>query len=170
MPPGGELSVLRGGDRLQCGNPASCLPACGSLLRYNLLFSSINVPEEDLSKITEFLNKRAEFDIMGDDRYRMSRSFDILEKAASNEGGAGAIASAGVGLGMGLGIAPLMGQMAQQTTINPTNVCYHCKRELPQDAMFCPFCGSKKNRTCINCNKELTNDVLFCPYCGTKQG
>ena len=135
----------------------------------NFLFSSINVPEEDLSKITEFLNKRAEFDIMGDDRYRMSRSFDILERAASNEGGAGAIASAGVGLGMGLGIAPLMGQMAQQTTIKLTNVCYHCKRELPQDAMFCPFCGSKKNRTCINCNKELTNDELFCPYCGTKQ-
>ena len=133
----------------------------------NFFFSSINVPEEDLAKISEFLNKRAEFDIMGDDRYRVARSFDVLEKAASNEGGAGALASAGIGLGMGMGMAPMMGQVMQQAAVAPTT-CYNCKREIPKDAMFCPYCGTPKRRVCPNCNKEVGNDIAFCPYCGTK--
>lgn len=133
----------------------------------NFFFSSINVPEEDLAKISDFLNKRAEFDIMGDERYRVARSFDVLEKAASNEGGAGTLASAGIGLGIGIGMAPIMGQVAQQTLILPTT-CYNCKREIPKDAMFCPYCGTQKRRTCSNCSKEVGNDIVFCPYCGTK--
>ena len=134
----------------------------------NFYFSSINVPEEDLTKINEFLNKRAEFDIMGDDRYRVARSFDVLEKAASNEGGAGALASAGVGLGFGIGMAPLMGQAVQQATVTSTEMCINCKHPLPNDAMFCPYCGTPKKRHCPNCNKEVDNNVAFCSYCGTK--
>ena len=133
----------------------------------NFYFSSINVPEEDLVKINEYLNKRAEFDIMGDDRYRVARSFDVLEKAASNEGGAGALASAGVGLGFGIGMAPLMGQVVQQTA-EQVDVCINCKKSLPKDAIFCPYCGTPKKRLCPNCNKEVCNDIAFCPYCGTK--
>ena len=133
----------------------------------NFFFSSINVPEEDLAKISEFLNKRAEFDIMGDERYRVARSFDVLEKAASNEGGTGTLASAGIGLGMGIGMAPIMGQVAQQTSITPST-CYNCKREIPKDAMFCPYCGTPKRRTCPNCSREAGNNITFCPYCGTK--
>lgn len=134
----------------------------------NFYFSSINVPEEDLAKINDFLNKRAEFDIMGDDRYRVARSFDVLEKAASNEGGAGALASAGVGLGFGMGMAPLMGQAVQQATVVSTEMCINCKHPLPNDAMFCPYCGTPKKRHCPNCNKEVDNNVVFCSYCGTK--
>ena len=134
----------------------------------NFYFSSINVPEEDLAKISDFLNKRAEFDIMGDDRYRVARSFDILEKAASNEGGAGALASAGVGLGFGMGMVPLMGQAVQQATAASTETCVNCKHLLPNDAMFCPYCGTPKKRHCPNCNKEVGSDIAFCPYCGTK--
>ena len=134
----------------------------------NFYFSSINVPEEDLAKISDFLNKRAEFDIMGDDRYRVARSFDVLEKAASNEGGAGALASAGVGLGFGMGMAPLMGQAVQQATAVSTETCINCKHPLPNDAMFCPYCGTPKKRHCPNCNKEVSSDIAFCPYCGTK--
>lgn len=133
----------------------------------NFFFSSINVPEEDLAKISGYLNRRAEFDIMGDERYRVARSFDVLEKAASNEGGAGALTSAGVGLGMGIGMAPIIGQVTQQTSIAPT-ICNNCRREIPKDAMFCPYCGTPKRRMCLHCNKEVGNDVVYCPYCGTK--
>ena len=134
----------------------------------NFYFASINVPEEDLAKINEFLNKRAEFDIMGNDRYRVARSFDVLEKAASNEGGAGALASAGVGLGFGIGMAPLMGQAVQQTTASSVETCVNCGRPMPNDAIFCPHCGTPKKRLCPNCNKEVGNGISFCPYCGTK--
>ena len=134
----------------------------------NFYFASINVPEEDLVKINDFLNKRAEFDIMGDDRYRVARSFDVLEKAASNEGGAGALASAGVGLGFGIGMAPLMGQAVQQATASSVETCVNCGRPMPNDAIFCPHCGSPKKRLCPNCNKEVGNGISFCPYCGTK--
>ena len=105
---------------------------------------------------------------MGDDRYRVARSFDVLEKAASNEGGAGALASAGVGLGFGIGMAPLMGQAVQQATASSVETCVNCGRPMPNDAIFCPHCGSPKKRLCPNCNKEVGNGISFCPYCGTK--
>lgn len=135
----------------------------------NFFFASINVPEEDLAKITDYLNKRAEFDIMGDERYRISRSFDVMEKAASNEGGAGALASAGVGLGMGIGIAPLVGNMLQQSPPLVELKCKSCNKNIPQDAKFCPYCGASTQSYCSNCGKELPKDVAFCPFCGTKQ-
>ncbi len=134
----------------------------------NFYFSAISVPEEDIAKISDALNKRAEFDIMGDDRYRVARSFDVLEKAASNEGGAGAFAAAGIGMGMGIGMAPVAGQVAGQANIKPAELCQNCRRELPEGAMFCPYCGTPKRRVCANCGREVGKDVLFCPYCGTK--
>lgn len=134
----------------------------------NFFFSSINVPEEDLSKISDFLNKRAEFDIMGDDRYRIARGFDVLEKAASNESGAGAIASAGVGFGVGMGMAPMMGQVFQQTAMPQGASCGNCHKPIPNDAMFCPYCGTPKKKCCPKCNKEVDGGMMFCPFCGTK--
>ena len=133
----------------------------------NFFFSSINVPEEDLAKINEFLNKRAEFDIMGDDRYRVSRSFDVLEKAASN-GNAGAFTTAGIGLGLGIGMAQTAREIAGVTTIETMDSCRNCKKQIEKDALFCPYCGTPKQRKCSNCGKVLDGDVLFCPYCGTK--
>lgn len=133
----------------------------------NFYFSSINVPEEDLAKINEFLNKRAEFDIIGDDRYRISRSFDVLEKAASN-GNAGAFTSAGIGLGLGLGMAPAARDIATVATVDNKDLCRNCNRQIASDAVFCPYCGTPKQRKCSKCGKPIENDVLFCPYCGTK--
>lgn len=135
----------------------------------NFYFASINVPEEDLSKITEFLNKRAEFDIMGDERYKVARSFEVMEKAAENNGMAGTMTSAGVGFGVGMGIAPMMGQVFQNTSpYVKKNICSNCKKEIAEDMKFCPYCGTPKQKTCPKCGKELNSEVAFCPYCGTK--
>lgn len=133
----------------------------------NFYFASVNVPDDDLAKISEYLNKRAEFEIMGDDRYRVARSFDVLEKAAENDGAAGAIASAGIGLGVGIGMAPVIGQAVQRITPSSA-VCRNCGKEIPTGANFCPFCGMKKIYTCPSCKKELVDGMMFCPYCGTK--
>lgn len=133
----------------------------------NFFFSSITVPEDDLAQINKFLNKRAEFDIMGDDRYKVSRSFDVLEKAASN-GNSGAFASAGIGLGLGIGMVPSAREVAGMTTISTTEECRNCRREIPKDVLFCPYCGMQKQKKCSNCGKDIKSDMLFCPHCGTK--
>ena len=134
----------------------------------NFYFATISVPEEDLARINDFLNKRAEFDIMGDERYRVSRSFDVLEKAASNGNGAGALASAGIGLGLGIGMAPTAREIAGVATIETNDYCRNCKRPIAKDAIFCPYCGTQKQRKCPNCAKDIEGDISFCPYCGTK--
>ena len=42
----------------------------------------------------------------------MERSFDVLEKAAANEGAGGVMASMGAGLGVGFGVGSTVGGMA----------------------------------------------------------
>lgn len=60
-------------------------------------------------------------------------------------------------------------------------VCNDCGKELPDDSVFCQYCGSKNigtkketlgdgttNKFCKSCNKNVPNDSEFCPYCGNK--
>lgn len=168
-----EISFLNISMYLEQISEESKDKMCGVFNTYglqldNFYVSSINVPEDDLSKISSYLNKRAEFDIMGDDRYRVARTFDVMEKAASNEnGGAGLFAASGIGLGIGMGLAPVVGQTVQQTSTTQ-KFCFKCGKELAADMRFCPHCGASQNLTCPKCSKELKPDMAFCPFCGTK--
>ena len=54
----------------------------------------------------------AEIKIIGRENYQMSRSFDVLEKAAENENG---MVGAAVGLGAGVGIGGVVGAMTAKT-------------------------------------------------------
>lgn len=74
---------------------------------------SINVPEDDTSfvKLKEAKATLARMNIAGKDVYQMERSFDVLEKAAANEGGGMQM----MGVGMGLGFGNAIGSMAGQT-------------------------------------------------------
>lgn len=64
-------------------------------------------------------------------------------------------------------------------------VCTNCKKELPDNAVFCNNCGTKveaeveaestrqaasekKARVCSNCGNELKEGAKFCPKCGQK--
>ena len=49
---------------------------------------------------------------VGRDVYQMDRSFDVLDKAASNEGTSGTVLGAGMGLGLGLGFGAGLGAQA----------------------------------------------------------
>ena len=75
---------------------------------------SINVPQDDPSflKLKEAKATAALMKIQGKDVYQMQRSFDVLEKAAANEG-SGVSPMMGVGVGMGFG--GMMGGMMQQS-------------------------------------------------------
>lgn len=82
----------------------------------NFFFISINIPENDssLKKLKEAKELAMKVNTVGKDIYQMERSFDVMDKAASNEGNAGGILSAGVGLGAGLGIGGAMGSQFSQ--------------------------------------------------------
>lgn len=63
----------------------------------------------------------ARLKITGKDVYQMERSFNVLENAASNEGGG--LVSSGVGIGMGLNIGNQVGSMAMNTlNVNPPSL------------------------------------------------
>ncbi len=72
------------------------------------LFSiiSISVKEDDPSyiRLKEAKDAKARINLIGRDDYQMSRSFDVLEKAADNHSGM-AGAAMGIGAGIGLGSA-----------------------------------------------------------------
>lgn len=77
---------------------------------------SINVPDNDPSvqKLKEAKDLAARLRITGRDIYQMERSFNVLDKAADNEGQGGSFASMGAGLGAGMGIGSTIGNIAKQ--------------------------------------------------------
>jgi membrane protease subunit (stomatin/prohibitin family) len=54
----------------------------------NFYLNSVDVPEDDdtVIKLKKALGDKAELDILGD-KYAQKRSFDVMDKAAANEGG-----------------------------------------------------------------------------------
>ena len=87
----------------------------------NFNFISINVPEDDPSivKLKEAKDLAAKVRIIGRDIYQMDRSFDVLDKAAENEGGAvGNLMGAGIGLGVGIGAGNQMGSISSNLNTN----------------------------------------------------
>lgn len=102
-----------------------------SLEGFNIM--SINVPENDPSfqKLKEAKDLAAQIKITGTDIYQMNRSFDVLDKAAANEGGAGNLMGLGVGLGAGVNVGSQMGGIATQ--VMNTNIA---PPPLPQSATY----------------------------------
>ena len=145
----------------------------------NFFIESINVPEEDLAKIRKILEERAEFEVLGDERYTRKRSFDVLEKAASSEG-AGGMMGAGMGLGMGIGAGSaaggILGDVTRQMKVtHPEKVvgqtikCSECDFENAAGAKFCSNCGAKLESQpiiCPNCKRDNPPGSKFCNYCG----
>lgn len=83
---------------------------------FNIISISVQENDPSFQRLKEAKDAAAKIKIIGRDDYRMTRSFDVLERAAENENG---MAGAAVGLGAGVGIGGVVGAMAAQT-INPT--------------------------------------------------
>lgn len=75
---------------------------------------SISVKEDDPSylKLKNAKDLAARLKITGRDVYQMDRSFNVLDRAAANEGASATMMNAGMGLGMGAGIGVGLGQQA----------------------------------------------------------
>lgn len=97
-------------------------------------FISINIPNDDPSvlKLKEAKDMAAKMKIMGRDVYQMERSFNVLEKAAGNEGAGGAMMAMGAGMGAGIGVAQNMSQLASNTMGNISAT----PPPLPQETQF----------------------------------
>ena len=125
--------------------------------------------------------------------YQEGRAFDVLDKAASNQGSGGAMLNAGMGVGMGVGLAKNMGGMMDnlnqvqshpQASADPnaqppqtnsaTKLCPECGAQVPANAKFCTNCGHKfeqqapKTSFCPECGEKIEGDPKFCPHCGHK--
>jgi membrane protease subunit (stomatin/prohibitin family) len=119
----------------------------------NFYLNSVDVPEDDATvvRLKKALSDRAEVDILGD-KYQQKRTFDVMEKAAGNEGGgAGAGLGAGMGLGAGIGMGQMMaGAMGQMNTGGSA--------------------GAAGAKFCAQCGKGLAVGMKFCAECGAKLG
>ena len=161
----------------------------------NFYFGSVNIDDNDegIKKLKSAMSERASMNVIGYN-YQQQRSFDVLEKAAKNEGGS-SLLGAGVGLGAGMGIGGAIGQMTAQMGqyINPqgqaqpqvqpqiqvqapvqnnqnpvssSNTCPSCGQPVTSGAKFCSNCGAKL--VCPECGQPRTPGAKFCPNCGNK--
>ncbi|MBQ7154055.1 MAG: SPFH domain-containing protein [Synergistaceae bacterium] len=147
----------------------------------NFYFGSVNVVDDDegIKKLKAAMAERATMNVMGYN-YQQKRSFDVMESAAKNEGGAGLL-NAGVGLGAGMGMGQAFGQMAAQMGqyINPNAApqpqgqpqpqasgaaCPSCGQPVIAGAKFCMNCGAKL--VCPNCGQAVVPGAKFCMNCG----
>lgn len=157
------------------------------LVNFNV--NEITPPDDDPSyiQLKNALAKRAEMAVMGYD-YQQERTFNILDRAAANEGTASSIMGAGMGLGMGVNLGSAVGGAmgGMMTNIQPnlqppvqkqeemTVKCPNCGKAAPNGAKFCLECGSKieppkqeHTRTCPKCGATVPK-AKFCLECGFK--
>lgn len=138
---------------------------------------SINFPQEDESvkRLKKALADKAEIGIMGQEDYKMKRTFDTMEKAAASDGMAGGMMGAGMGLGMGQQMAGMMGAAmggVQPQAAGAMVVCPHCNAQNKAGSKFCSSCGKElaAGIVCKKCNAVVPAGSKFCPSCGTPVG
>ena len=186
-----KISLLDINSCLVRISDASCQYLNSKIVEYgivakNFTVETISIPANDpsLLKLKSILEKKAEMDILGYS-YQEERSFDVMDKATSNQASAG-IANSLMGIGLGFGLAtpiaqgisrvannanaPLQTNQQPQQNHNSWN-CSCGERNIQSN--FCPNCGNQKpisanSWICTNCGR--TGIVsLFCPDCGTKK-
>jgi len=113
--------------------------------------------------------------------YQQARSFDVLEKAAQNEGAGGAQANmmgVGMGLAMGANVGRLTGDLMTDAVAPKALVprpCPKCGQPAAEGAKFCGKCGTELTApappmtgrvACPHCQENIPTEAKFCPNCG----
>lgn len=129
----------------------------------NFYVNDINISEDDpgVRKLKQALSKKAQMNIIGYN-YQEERSFNTLEKAASNRGMAADVMGSGMGLGigmaMGVPIANAFSEMTNNFNIsspkNEMKECSNCHTQISKKEKFCSKCGfdTSKNKNEKNYN------------------
>jgi membrane protease subunit (stomatin/prohibitin family) len=142
----------------------------------NFFIKSINFPDEDFEEINEILKNKAEFEIMGDNRYVTKRSFDVYDHAASNESGlSGTFAAGGIGIGVGASMGSAISNTVNTRAAidNALIRCPSCNTENSSKSKFCCECGKvleQPPKVCISCGASIPGNPKFCPECGAQMG
>ena len=168
----------------------------------NFFVESISVPENDASvislrnalaskaamlidaqarkaaKVMDAEAQKAEFDTLGDDRYRLKRGFDTMEKAAESKAGSGGtVMDLGVALGaasvIGKSMSDLASQVAPPVSSKTTVACVKCGFDNPPGAKFCAGCGQllqTETQACPHCKAANPVAARFCNSCGHSLG
>lgn len=165
----------------------------GEFMQYGIELVNFNVneiapPEDDPSylQLKKALAKKAEMSVMGYD-YQQERAFDVLDRAAANEGSASNIMGAGLGFGMGMNLGNVFGGTMgdAMTNVKPnmkpvkeettqTIQCPSCGMDMPAGTKFCLECGAKiktqkteSMKTCPKCGATVP-EGKFCLECGAR--
>lgn len=147
----------------------------------NFYIESVNFPDEDFEVINKILIDKAAFDIIGESRYHIKRSFDVYEKAAENDGGIGA-SIAGVGIGMGLAgnVSNSTANMSSSPNFSNINSLsaednnehkcsgYGAINSLNAKSYNSSDAQITREAICDNCGKNNSQESRFCSECGNK--
>lgn len=173
----------------------------------NFFVNSISVPENDpgycrirtalaAAKEKELLAKgaKAEMEILGYS-YQEKRTYDVLEKAAQNEGGGAELVGAGIGMGLGVHVGSAVGNAMQDAMQSISGMSGNIAPDMARsgapgaaekiaaeggasgaagnraariDGIFCPACGTKlpgNAKFCFECGVKIARS---CPDCGAQ--
>ncbi len=140
----------------------------------NCVIENLSLPEE----VEKALDERTKLGVLEDKMgtYTQMKAANAIEEAAKNPSSGN---MAGIGVGFGAGSA--MGSMfannlstanmpkVENKAQSKTKKCTNCQKDIPQDAKFCPECGTKQEaKFCSNCGQKLEGTAKFCPNCGEK--
>jgi membrane protease subunit (stomatin/prohibitin family) len=136
--------------------------------------ASITTREDDpaVVRLRDALAKRAEYQILGTD-FAQAESFEVMKRAASNEGGSAApLVGAGIGFGLGGAIGARAGEMGSELGA-PKVACSSCRAMNDRGTKFCRECGGSivavatSAVRCPSCKADCSPGAKFCGECGT---
>lgn len=137
----------------------------------------------DMSSTMSSWLKKQDMEIQGY-TYHQERTFNTLERAASNESGvAQSMIGAGIGMGVGVSMGNAMAPMARQLVEHsaPRSVqCPKCRGANQSGDSYCNSCGTPlkgveqardasseaKCATCPACRAAIQAETKFCGNCG----